>query len=58
MSAVTDRSIEQLEADYSTASAAEFKQDLTDVLVATVDPIRLRMQELLAGDRTEIRQVR
>jgi tryptophanyl-tRNA synthetase len=55
-SALSGRSIEELEKDYAGKGYGEFKRDLADVLVAFVTPFRDRTLELLE-DRDELDRI-
>jgi tryptophanyl-tRNA synthetase len=47
--AVTGEGVEDVAARYATASAADFKRDLADALVAKVAPIGARIAQLMEG---------
>ncbi|GAA1876949.1 tryptophan--tRNA ligase [Pseudonocardia ailaonensis] len=55
-SALTDRKVTELEADYEGKGYGDLKKDLADVVVAFVEPLRERVQEYL-GDPGELDRV-
>lgn len=55
-SAVTGRSIEDLENDYRTTGYGRFKNDLAEASVAYIDPIRTRYEQILA-DKTALDKI-
>lgn len=55
-SAVTDRSIQDLETDYGATGYGRFKKDLTDALNTFLEPIRDQYYVLMA-DRAELDQI-
>jgi tryptophanyl-tRNA synthetase len=55
MAAVTDTPIPDLETRYATAGYGTFKKDVLDALVAFLEPIQARHDEL-AGDPAEVRR--
>jgi tryptophanyl-tRNA synthetase len=56
MTVATGESIPQIEARYDGAGYGSFKQDVADAVVALLDPIRLRYEELRA-DEDELRRL-
>jgi tryptophanyl-tRNA synthetase len=48
MSACTGRSVATLESEFAGKGYGDFKKTVADAVVAALDPIRLRAQELLA----------
>lgn len=56
LSACTGRSLEVLQAEFSGKGYGAFKQAVADAVVATVDPVRLRYEDLIK-DREALNQV-
>ncbi len=56
MSACTGRSVATLEAEFSGKGYGDFKKGVADAVVATLDPVRLRYDELIK-DREELGRI-
>ncbi|MFM7743488.1 MAG: tryptophan--tRNA ligase [Verrucomicrobiota bacterium] len=56
MSACTGRSVEVLEADFAGKGYGDFKKAVADAVVATLDPVRVRYDELIK-DRGELDRI-
>jgi tryptophanyl-tRNA synthetase len=56
LSACTGRSVATLEAEFSGKGYGDFKKGVADAVVATLDPVRLRYDELIK-DREELGRI-